>query len=75
MSFLFIMRIDIYHFSCSRNAKLYFVKVFSFVKINCTSVIGKEGKRYENRSLREHVLMGNECYTINIVCVLVDMLL
>ena len=44
MLFLFLMRIDIYHFSCSRNAKLYFVKVFSFVKINCTSVIGRKAK-------------------------------
>ena len=29
----------------------------------------------KNRSLRGHVLTGNECYTINIVYVIVDMLL
>ena len=32
-------------------------------------------KKLKNRSLREHVLTGNECYTIYIVCVIVDMLL
>ena len=32
-------------------------------------------KRKKNRSLRGHVLTGNECYTINIVYVIVDMLL
>ena len=49
MLFLFVMRIDMYQFCCSCNTKLYFVKAFSFVKINCTSVIGrKEGKRYKN---------------------------
>ena len=31
--FLFVRRIDVYQFSCSCNAKLYFVKAFSFVKI------------------------------------------
>ena len=29
----------------------------------------------KNRSLRGHVLTGNECYAINIVDVIVDMLL
>ena len=31
--------------------------------------------KVKNRSLRGHVLTGNECYTINIVHVIVDMLL
>ena len=29
----------------------------------------------KNSSLRGHVLTGNECYTINTVCVIVDMFL
>ena len=33
-----------YQFSCSCNAKLYFVKAFSFVKIDCTSEIGRKAK-------------------------------
>ena len=34
-----------------------------------------KGKNKKNRSLRGHVLTGNECYTINIVYVIVDMVL
>ena len=44
MLFLSVMRIDMYQFCCSCNAKLCFMKAFSFVKINCTSVIGRKAK-------------------------------
>ena len=38
-------------------------------------VLQRMSPRGKNRSLRGHVLTSNECYTINIVYVIVDMLL
>ena len=56
---------------------------FFVSKVNIGDQIGRNFKpchyvhmeKIKNRSLRGHVLTGNECYTINIVHVIVDMLL
>ena len=72
-SYNFIVNREVSHgnfkFSLVLQQRVNYPCTMGSVKKFMSACIGK------NRSLKGHVLTGNECYTINIVYVIVDMVL